>query len=116
MPVVPIVSGIATVVLNGSGNGTAKVGPTGPREVWAPAAAAVSVSTPITNEAICRVYVGDQPIPANFIGATLSGSTGDSTSNVGGKLVRLGEYVWAVWSGGDPGSVATLNVTGNKQV
>jgi hypothetical protein len=113
---VPIFPAAATVKLDGSGNGTARTGPRGSREVWAPAVAAFSVSVPVTNEAQCKIYVGDQPIPANLVDGSLSGSTGDSTGHVGGRLVRLGEYIWAVWTGGDAGSVATLTITGMKQV
>jgi hypothetical protein len=103
------------VTLDGSGNGTAQLGPQGKGEVWHPANAHVSVSTNI-DEAQCRVYVGDQPTANNFRDGTLSGSTGDSTDRVGADEVRLGRFVWAVWSGGDPGSTATLNVTGSKDI
>ena len=115
MTTVPIIPGVATAVLNGSGGGTVKLGPVGAREVWSPAVASVSVSTNV-KEAQCRVYVGDSAVPANFIDGTLSGSTGDSTDRVSGSQVKLGWYVWAVWSGGDAGSVATLNVTGTREV
>jgi len=111
---VPIVPGVATVILNGAGAGTVKLGPVGAREVWNPSSASVSVSTN-TNEAQCRLYVGDTPIAANFRDGTLSGSTGDSSGRVGGPI-PLGWYVWAVWTGGDAGSVATLNVYGSKDV
>lgn len=107
--------GTATVVLNGSGNGTAKVGPIGARENWTPAAAAVSVSTR-TAEAQCKLFVGPSPTADNYIGGTLSGSTGDSTGRVSAQPVPLGSFVWAVWAGGDPGSVATLSVQGTKNV
>lgn len=111
---VPILPGTATVVLDGSGNGTAKVGPIGAREIWFPASASVSVATNRA-EAACRIYVGDSPIPGNFRDGTLSGSTGDSTDRASGPI-PLGSWVWAVWTGGDPGSVATLNVAGNKTI
>lgn len=115
MTTVQIVPGVATVVLNGSGGGTVKLGPIGPREVWSPAVASVSVATNV-KEAQCRIYVGDQPIPANFIDGTLSGSTGDSTDRVSGSQIKLGSFIWAVWSGGDAGSVATLNITGAREI
>lgn len=115
MTTVPIAPGVATVALDASGNGTVKIGPIGSREVWSPAVASVSVSTNV-NEAQCRIYAGDSAIPANFIDGTLSGSTGDSTDRVSGSSVPLGSFIWAVWTGGDTGSVATLNVTGTKTV
>ena len=112
----PIRPGTSTVVLSGAGGGTAKAGPAGPAEVWHAEYASVSVSTPITNEAQCRIYVGDSAIPANFVDGTLSGSTGDGTGRVSGRPVKLGDFIWAVWSGGDPGAVATLNVTGTRDL
>ena len=110
--------GAATVVLNGQGGGTLKVGPIGPREVWSPLVASVSATTgsPIVNEAQCRIYIGPSPTPQYFVDGTLSGSTGDSTANVSGSSVSLPWSVWAVWSGGDPGAVATLNVSGTKAI
>lgn len=115
MTVVPIVPGVATVVLNGSGAGTARLGPVGSREVWSPAVASVSVATNVA-EAQCKIYVGDSVIPGNYVDGTLSGSTGDSTDRVSASQLPLGWFIWAVWSGGDAGSVATLNVTGTKTV
>jgi hypothetical protein len=107
--------GTATVILNGSGAGTARAGPISARETWQPAVASVSVATN-TSEAQCKIYIGDSVSPANFIDGTLSGSTGDSTGNVAGSQVPLGYYIWAVWSGGDAGQVATLNVSGAKTI
>ena len=112
---VPIRPGSATVTLNGSGNGTCKVGPAGHAETWYAAIASVSVSTNAA-EAACRVYVGDQPTAGNFADSTLSGSTGDATGRVSARPLKLGDYIWAVWSGGDPGAVATLNVSGTRDV
>lgn len=115
MATVPIVPGVATVTLDASGNGTCKIGPVGPAEIWAPAVASFSVSTNV-NEASCKIYVGDSAVPANFVDGSLTGSTGDATGRVGGYLVPLGWWIWAVWSGGDAGSVATLNVGGMRQI
>lgn len=116
MPIeVPIVPGAVTVVLDGSGNGTARIGPAGARETWSPAVASVSVSTNV-NEAICRIYVGPSPDPQYFVDGTLSGSTGDSTDRVSGQPVKLGWFIWAVWKAGDPGATATLNVTGSRTI
>jgi hypothetical protein len=110
-----ILPGSVTVVLNGSGNGTAKIGPVGARETWYAAVASVSVSTNV-KEAACRIYVGDQPIASNFADGTLSGSTGDATGRVSAAPITLGRYVWAVWTGGDAGAVATLSVTGTRDL
>lgn len=110
--------GIGTVVLNGAGNGTVKLGPIGGREVWSPAVASVSASTgsPVVKEAQCRIYIGPAATPAYFVDGTLSGSTGDSTDRVSSATIRLPFFIWAVWTAGDAGAVATLNVNGTKDI
>lgn len=105
----------AFVTLNGSGAGTAKVGPLTARERWYPATVSVSANANPTNEAQCVISVGD----ANTIrqrDVTVNGSTGDSTGNVSGDVIRSGEFVWATWSGGDAGQRALLTVMGEKEV
>lgn len=101
--------------LDGSGNGTARVGPISAREVWHPENVHVSVSSN-TNEALCSIYVGDSATQPNFRDNTLSGSTGDSTDRVNADIVRTGQYVWAVWTGGDANAQAIIAVTGMREV
>lgn len=103
----------AYVTLDGNGDGTAYCGPQSPGEAWSGLTASVSVRTNVT-EAQCLVYAGAAPVPGCFADGTLFGSTGNSTSNLPG--VKVGGNVWAVWAGGDPGQVATLVVTGTRQV
>lgn len=108
------------VVLDASGNGTAKVGPLGHGEVWSPQVASVHVTpkppaTTITNSPICKVYVGSSVTDSTFVDGTFTGEQ-DSTDNVRGTSVRIGQFVWGVWTGGDVGATAILNVTGTKDV
>lgn len=102
------------VTLNGSGVGSAKIGPATAREVWYPDTVAVSVNQNPTNEATCIISTGDQNTK-RFRDSTVNGSSGDSTGKATGKLVK-GDYVWADWSGGDAGQRATLTVTGEKEI
>ncbi len=104
------------IVLDSSGNGTAQLGPIGAREVWHPENAHVSVQTPVNSEAQCKIYVGDQAIDSTFRDGTFSGSSGDSTDRISADVVKVGAYIFAVWTGGDPGQTATLIVTGTKDV
>lgn len=109
----------AVVILDASGNGTAQLGPRSGREMWQPAVASVKTNQApgtITSEAQCRIYCGADTSDPNFVDGTLSGSTGDSTGNVSGQEIDCGEYVWAVWSGGDPGAQGRLNVQGQKVI
>jgi hypothetical protein len=107
----------AIVTLNGSGSATAKLGPASAREVWTPSTAHVQANAgSVTNEAECSIFVGDAPTQQNFRDATFSGSSGDSSDRIDADTVKCGWYVWAVWTGGDAGATAYLNVTGSKTI
>jgi hypothetical protein len=107
----------ATVVLDGSGNGTAKIGPLNAREVWSPANVHVSANIgSVTNEAACIVYLGPSATAPYFRDGTLSGSSGDVTDACNADVVNVGDFIWASWVGGDAGVTATLTVTGSKSV
>lgn len=74
---VPLVGESASVTLNGSGNGMAKIGPISSREVWSPDKAHVSANIGlVTNEASCQIYVGQQVNANSFRDGTLSGRRG----------------------------------------
>lgn len=103
----------ASVVLDESGNGTAAIGPGLPGTSWQPETIAVSVSTAIS-EAQCSVFLGIAPIAASLLGATQTGSSGDSTDC--SATVWPGQSLIAVWAGGDPGATATMSIFGSKQV
>jgi len=105
----------ALVVLNGSGAGSAQLGPLTAREVWYPDTASVKVNNNPTNEAQCQIYKGLTATQDNFRDGTFSGSSGDASGKVTGKQSK-GEYIFAVWSGGDAGQTAYLTVTGEKEV
>lgn len=113
MPRLPL-SEYASVTLDGSGNGTARVGPTAPGETWYPSVASVRVST-ATLSPTCRIYAGSAATEDNFVDGTYTGNL-NSTSNVDGQVLRLGQKVFAVWEGGDPGAQATVTVTGTKDI
>lgn len=106
----------APIFLNGAGGGTAKVGPISAREVWHPSNVSVSANRGATNEAQCSIYVGMAATPDSFRDGTFNGSAGDSTDKVNADIVRCGQYVWAVWTGGDANVQAVLTVTGTKDI
>lgn len=107
-------SAFATVILDGSGNGIASLGPSRPRERWYPAIVAVSVSSNV-NEPTCKIYMGPQISAATFVDGTYTGSN-DSTDSGNGSEVHVGEQVFAQWTGGDAGATATVTVTGELQI
>jgi hypothetical protein len=105
----------AKVTLDGSGNGTAQIGPASAGEVWYPDVVSVSAATNVA-EASCKIFAGPLIAPFTFVDGTLSGSTGDSTGKISGKVIRPGLVIFAQWAGGDPGAVATMNIYGNRAV
>jgi hypothetical protein len=107
------------VKLDGSGNGTVRLGPSGARETWTVSYVHVQTNqapASITNEAQCFVYSGTAADEGAFVDSTSSGSTGDSTDSASGYPVTIGEWIWAVWSGGDPGAQGILRVTGTREI
>ena len=114
-PVSVPLNAVANVKLDGSGNGTAKIGPRALREVWNVALAAVHANPNPVNEAQCAIYAGSDTSSPNFADLSFTGSSGDSTPNFGAPIYA-GAYVWAVWTGGDAGVTATLTVTGTKDI
>ena len=107
----------ASVKLDGSGNGTLKMRPDSASIHWFPTVASVKVSTNVA-EAQCRIYVGATATDPNFVDGTLNGSTGDSTDRVTGYEISATRdpYIWAVWTGGDPGAQGTMNLSGTKTI
>lgn len=107
--------GTVSVTLNGSGGGTAKIGPLSAREIWNPDNAHVSVATHV-KEAQCSIYAGTSVYANTFRDATVKGSSGDSTDRINSDVIKSGMYIFAVWTNGDANAVATLNVTGMKSI
>lgn len=105
------------VTLNGSGAGTASLGPTGHGITWTLGTISVKTAqTVATGTCNASIYVGDDTSPVNFLDGTFSGDTGDSSDAASGQQIRLGKSVFAVWSGGVPGDVATLTLTGTMEI
>ena len=89
--------------------------PASGRDVWHPQAVDVSVSS-ATLEAQCTTYVGSSVYPGATRGTTFTGSSGDTNALSGADVVRSGEAVWCVWTGGDPRATATMVVTGTREI
>lgn len=118
MPTVPL-NETTIVKSNGSGNATAKLGPLSAREVWHPDTATVSLApgqAAPTNEAQCVVSFGDANTKRPLSGACVDGSTGDSTGRVSSVTPKVGQYIWADWTGGDANVFFQLTVTGTRDV
>jgi hypothetical protein len=119
----PLIESVS-VVLDGSGNGTARITPGQPAHgggvgagrnsglSWDISGTYVSVSTN-TAEASAVTYISygiQSTSPTDGVGQTEQGSTGD-TGSFTGRLVP-GDWITTIWTGGDAGSIATMRVTG----
>jgi hypothetical protein len=106
---------VATLVGSGysGGAGTAQIGPANHREVWYPEVISVSASSNV-HESTCNIYAGPDSTQENFVDSTTTGSTGFSTYPTTNRQVKCGEYVFAVWNGGDGGAQGRLVIVGTK--
>lgn len=102
-----------TVTLDASGNGTVKLGPV-QGVMWKPENAAVSTTTSVKFPK-CDIYVGGSSTPGQLVDSTYTGNS-DASGKVGGTVVYPGQYIWAVWSGGDVGATATLSISGTATI
>lgn len=105
------VSPSANVVLDGSGNGQCAVYPPSGTKL-APRLATLAVSTS-AKQPQGFLYRGSASGPQELIDSTYTGAQA-SSSKVGGALYYSGQWLWAVWKGGDPGATATLQVYGQQ--
>lgn len=98
----------ATTVLDGTGSGVVRVGPSNSSQQWVPTNAACSTTTNVS-EPIFVLYNGT-PSNANRIGGTYTGS--NDNTDVSGVTLYPGSVLTGVWTGGDPGATATLSIQG----
>lgn len=105
------------IKLDGSGNGTASLGPTGHGVVWTIGTISVKTAQTVsTGTCQASIYVGDDASATNFLDGTFSGDTGDASGRADGMQIRLGKKIWVVWSGGVANDIATLSITGTMEV
>lgn len=110
----PLPQPFAQVVLDGSGNGVASLGPVIARQHWQVLSASVKTTQPtgtVVNDAACDLYVGSNINQSTFVSHTITGSSGD-TCGLGSQDIQPGMQVWAKWTGGDPGATAVVTVSG----
>lgn len=113
----PIWPAQGQVKLDGSGAGTVRLGPSGHGIVWTLGAISVKTAQVVsTGVCTCNIYVGDDASATNFLDSTFSGDTGDSTTRASGMEIRSNKFVFAVWSSGVPGDIATVSLTGTMVI
>ncbi len=105
------VSPNATVTLDGSGNGQVSIGPPS-GAVWALRLASVS-TTGTVKQPQAFLYRGSSSGPIEQIDSTYLGNS-SSSGKVAGAPFFSGQVLWAKWTGGDAGAIATLQAYGQQ--
>jgi hypothetical protein len=101
-----------SVILDATGAGRVLLGPR-QGQLWLPQE--VIVQTTTTNKlATCVISIGHATVALKYIDDTVSGY-GDVSSKISGQQIYPGTYVWAVWSGGNPGDYASLTIHGTQR-
>jgi hypothetical protein len=102
-----------SVTLNASGAGTVQLGPQA-AETWQLASAGITVpSASLSSPPACSIYAGSSPTPGYFVDGTYTGML-NNTGKVNGIMIFPGQAVYAVFSGGTAGNIATLSVFGTR--
>jgi hypothetical protein len=108
------IGGQVSGLVGAGGSVTLQAGPSGVGASWALDQAGIATSVGASDTATCAVYVGPV-IGAPYQVATSYAGGGDAVGLAGYSL-QPGEFVFAVWSQGTPGSVAQLKVSGLQSV
>jgi hypothetical protein len=101
-----------TAVIAGNGTALVEMGPTSYKESWETWVVGVQ-NTPTPPALVLALVPTARIYLANiFVGGTFTGDLDSDTSM--NLTIQSGQKLRAVWSGGDPGSLVTLTVTGTK--
>lgn len=112
MPVLDVaLDDAASGTLDDNGDALIRIGPPHPGVMWTVTTAAVSTNS---NERIpnCRLY-RDAVNESHFLGGTVNGSQDSTELN---EVLHHGNALYAHFTGGDPGRIATLSVFGTMRV
>jgi hypothetical protein len=102
--------GVAPSFALPSGQGIVSVGPQGLGNVWYPAQATISTTSGVNDNSLFSLYLGPAGVPVTLVGQAFPGGTG--TLAVAVPSMTPGQYLIGVWTGGNPGDLASINVIG----
>jgi hypothetical protein len=108
VPNTPVAQAVS-VTLSGAGAGEAGLTP--PSGVmWQLSLASVSIPAPVLIPQVI-LSTGNSNGPLTLIDSSYAGASA-SSGKVSGLPLYPGQWIWAAWTGADPGAVATLQVYG----
>jgi hypothetical protein len=106
----PLTGGQVQGLISAAGAALLSVGPSGSGNVWYPASCTISTTTGVNDFSTCSIYLGPAGVPVTLQATLFPGGTG--TASLAIPSMTPGQYIIAVWSGGHPGDVCSVNITG----
>lgn len=107
----PLVGVVGQALVVG-GAATVTIGPQGLGTRWYPVQAIITTTSGANDASTCQLFMGTVAL-ANLIGGTSYAGGGD-TFGLSGTAMQPGDYLIAVWAGGNNGDTATLRVSGDQ--
>jgi hypothetical protein len=104
-----LTGGQAQGIITGAGALTLSVGPQGLGNVWYPVQVTLSTATGVFDGSTANVYLGAQGVPITLVGTLYSGN---GTVALAIPPMTPGQVLIVVWSAGNPGDTAAMNVLG----
>lgn len=99
------------IALNGSGNAILRMGPSNAYQRWDISSVSVNASVTSPNPSV-NVYNSNNP-SAQFLAGTYNGAQNSANIRV---TLFSGQQICAVFTGGQPGAIVTLAVSGTVTV
>ena len=108
--------GFAQAVISGAGTAQVTVGPEGHANRWELAQASIATTTGAADTATAELYAQPYGPPSAPWQVGQSYQAGGDQVGLSGISLITGEVLIAVWSGGHPGDIATLVLSGVQAV
>jgi hypothetical protein len=81
---------------------------------WYVSHCAIETTSGAADTSTCAIQLG--PFTGGIVPGGQSYAGGGDTVSLGGKMLKPGDYVTAIWSGAKPGDQATLTIYGEQDV
>lgn len=108
----PIAGGYGSGIVSAAGTVTVRVGPMGLGTIWYPQSVAIATTTGANDPSTCTIFVGPLGLQTQTGGASFSG--GASSVGLPVPAIWPGYFVIGIWTGANPGDLATLTVYGQQ--